>query len=34
MEGGTMIYVKRTFHPIGQGAFFTREHRDRCAFHG
>ena len=24
MEGGTMIYVKRTFHPIGQGAFFTR----------
>ena len=23
-----MIYVKRTFHPIGQGAFFTEQFFD------
>lgn len=23
-----MIYVKRTFHPVGQGAFFTEQFYD------
>lgn len=27
-NSGVMIYVKRTFHPVGQGAFFTEQFYD------